>query len=92
MTAIEQPTAGAAYDLTEEQMRFFDENNYLVLHDHIPADLLARLREVGQQWIRDGKGPSREAPRYFEYNFAKRPWGRGIATGWIGACAWFRPH
>jgi hypothetical protein len=48
MTAIEQPTTGAAYDLTEEQVRFFDENDYLLLRDHIPADLLARLREVGQ--------------------------------------------
>ena len=87
MTAIEQPTTGAVYDLTEEQVRFFGENNYLVLRDHIPADLLARLREVGQQWIRDGEGPSREDPCCFGYIFAKRPSGRGIATGWIGACA-----
>jgi len=76
VTTIEQPVTGAAYHLTEEQVRFFDENGYLVLRDHIPADLLDRLREAGHQWIKDGEGITREDPRYFDYNFAKRPWGR----------------
>ena len=42
------------YHLTLDQVRFFDENGYLILRNHIPAELLLRLQEAGDGWIRQG--------------------------------------
>jgi ectoine hydroxylase-related dioxygenase (phytanoyl-CoA dioxygenase family) len=42
------------YHLSPEQIRFFDENGYLVLRGWIPPELLARLQDAGDAWIRDG--------------------------------------
>ncbi len=66
------------YHLSEEQVRFFDENGYLVLRNRIPRDLLERLRDASQAWIRDGQGATRESEHYADYNFAKRPWGKTL--------------
>jgi ectoine hydroxylase-related dioxygenase (phytanoyl-CoA dioxygenase family) len=42
------------HHLTSEQIRFFDDNGYLVLHGWIPPELLSRLRDAGDAWIQDG--------------------------------------
>ncbi len=42
------------YHLTPEQIRFFDENGYLILRNRIPPELLKRLQEAGDGWIRQG--------------------------------------
>lgn len=42
------------YHLTPEQVRFFDENGYLILRDWIPWELLRRLQEAGSAWIEQG--------------------------------------
>jgi ectoine hydroxylase-related dioxygenase (phytanoyl-CoA dioxygenase family) len=60
-----------AYDLTDEQIRFYDENGYLVLRDRIPPDLLQRLIEAGDRWIERGQA-DREHP---DHQFAQRPSG-----------------
>ncbi|MGL4608241.1 MAG: phytanoyl-CoA dioxygenase family protein [Trueperaceae bacterium] len=43
------------YHLTEEQVCFFDENGYLVLKQWITGNLLARLQEAGNVWIKQGE-------------------------------------
>jgi ectoine hydroxylase-related dioxygenase (phytanoyl-CoA dioxygenase family) len=42
------------YHLSEEQVRFFDDNGYLVLRNWIPPRLLGRLQEAGHNWIAQG--------------------------------------
>ena len=41
--------------LSEEQVRFFDENGYLVLKRWITGDLLERLQAAGNRWIERGE-------------------------------------
>jgi ectoine hydroxylase-related dioxygenase (phytanoyl-CoA dioxygenase family) len=41
--------------LSEEQIRFFDENGYLVLKQWITGDLLERLQVAGDRWIERGE-------------------------------------
>jgi ectoine hydroxylase-related dioxygenase (phytanoyl-CoA dioxygenase family) len=43
------------YHLSEEQVRFFDENGYLVLKNWITGELLERLRAAGDLWIGEGE-------------------------------------
>lgn len=45
----------SSYHLTEEQIRFFDKNGYLVLKQWITGDLLGRLQKAGDQWIAEGE-------------------------------------
>jgi len=65
------------FHLTDAQIRFFDENGYLVLRDWIPAELLDRLRAAGDAWIADGL---RRPPELAgdDYNFAQRPGGPAL--------------
>ena len=43
------------YHLSPEQIRFFDENGYLVLKQWITGELLERLQASGQRWIEQGE-------------------------------------
>lgn len=43
------------HHLTEEQVRFFDENGYLVLKQWITGEMLHRLQAAGQRWIEHGE-------------------------------------
>jgi ectoine hydroxylase-related dioxygenase (phytanoyl-CoA dioxygenase family) len=43
------------YHLSKEQIRFFDENGYLVLKQWIAGELLERLRAAGNRWITQGE-------------------------------------
>jgi ectoine hydroxylase-related dioxygenase (phytanoyl-CoA dioxygenase family) len=45
------------YHLSIDQVRFYDENGYLVLPGLIPPDLLQRLQQAGDGWIRQGMQP-----------------------------------
>ena len=64
------------YHLTEEQVRFFDENGYLVLRKLIPQELLQRLQEAGDAWIEDGLHAAEDDLHYRDYVFAQRTNGR----------------
>ncbi|BCM88941.1 hypothetical protein IAD21_00783 [Abditibacteriota bacterium] len=71
------------FHLSEEQIRFFDDNGYLILRDWIKGDLLARLQEAGHHWIERGVQWGQEHldalggdQREGDYVFAKRPNGR----------------
>ncbi len=44
----------SSYHLTPQQVRFFDENGYLILPKWIPPNLLKKLQEAGDGWIRQG--------------------------------------
>lgn len=46
--------AATPYHLAPDQIRFFDEQGYLVLRNRVQGRLLERLRAAGQAWIRDG--------------------------------------
>jgi ectoine hydroxylase-related dioxygenase (phytanoyl-CoA dioxygenase family) len=61
------------YHLTDAQIRFFDDNGYLVLRSWIPGDLLARLQAAGQDWIAQGE---RAGPGSEDFIFASRPHGQ----------------
>jgi len=69
--------------LTQEQVRFFDDNGYLVLPGRIGGELLERLRSAGDQWIADGAGKDIAAAAGQDstedgndFAFADRPNGR----------------
>ena len=64
------------YHLSEEQIRFFDENGYLVLRNWIPQDLLRRLQDAAQVWIEMGLHAREDDPNYNDYRFAQRSSGR----------------
>jgi ectoine hydroxylase-related dioxygenase (phytanoyl-CoA dioxygenase family) len=72
------------YHLTEDQIRFFDENGYLILKNWISGELLERLQLAGQNWIERGEslrakqlaGETLEADEQdliSDLAFAKRP-------------------
>lgn len=42
------------YHLSDEQVRFFDENGYLILRAWIVGELLERLQAAGTRWIERG--------------------------------------
>jgi ectoine hydroxylase-related dioxygenase (phytanoyl-CoA dioxygenase family) len=42
------------YHMTLEQLRFFDENGYVILRNLISDDLLAKLQAAGDGWIQQG--------------------------------------
>ncbi len=64
------------YHLTEEQVRFFDENGYLVLRNWIPKGLLRRLQEAGDAWIAAGADLQAGDLHAEDYVFGQRPNGR----------------
>ncbi|GCE20026.1 phytanoyl-CoA dioxygenase family protein [Dictyobacter kobayashii] len=69
-------TTQSAYHLSEEQIRFFDENGYLILRQWIPQDLLKRLQDAGENWIKKGNSIDASDPLYEDYTFAQRAHGR----------------
>ncbi len=61
------------YHLTLDQLRFFDENGYVILHDLIQGDLLARLQTASEGWIQQGLELTREDEDYrFKIENGKR--------------------
>ena len=53
---LPEPTAPrSSFHLSEEQVRFFDENGYLVLKNWITGNLLERLQAAGDTWIAQGE-------------------------------------
>ena len=73
---IQPGSPRSSYHLTDEQIRFFDENGYLVLRNWIPQDLLARLQEAGQNWIEMIDQLQPGDPLLEDFAFANRPTGR----------------
>ena len=65
-------TGPTPYHLTAEQVRFFDENGYLVLRNWIIGDLLRRLQEAGSAWIEEGMKTTPNNPETPDYAFANR--------------------
>jgi len=66
----------APYLLTDDDVRSFDENGYLVLRNRIPADLLARLQVAATTWMAEGRGISEDDPAAIDYHYANRSIGR----------------
>ncbi len=60
--------------LTPEQVRFYDENGYLVLRNFVDAVQVASLRVASEEWMGEGQrvGPAGAGS---DYNFAKRATG-----------------
>lgn len=68
--------APASYHLTPDQIRFFDDNGYLILRNRIPAPLLERLRVATAAMMAAGRDLDPDDPRAADYRFADRPDGR----------------
>jgi ectoine hydroxylase-related dioxygenase (phytanoyl-CoA dioxygenase family) len=66
----------APYLLTDDEVRSFDENGYLVLRNRIPADLLARLQAAATTWMAEGREISQDDPAAIDYHYANRAIGR----------------
>ena len=68
------------FHLSDEQVRFYDENGYLILRQQITGPLLKRLQEAGDYWIAQGLESARLHPdkdqNQFDYRFAQRPQGK----------------
>ncbi|HEX3816353.1 MAG TPA: phytanoyl-CoA dioxygenase family protein [Mycobacteriales bacterium] len=61
------------YHLSEEQIRFFDDNGYVVLRNRITEPLLGRLQDAADRWIATGKAAG---PGSADFQFAERANGR----------------
>jgi len=66
----------APYLLTDDEVRSFDENGYLVLRNRIPADVLARLQTAATTWMAEGREISEGDPAAVDYHYANRSIGR----------------
>lgn len=66
----------AAYHLSPEQVELFDRQGYLVLRNHIPRRLLARLQEAANEWLDLPSHLPADNPRKADYEFVDRPSGR----------------
>lgn len=66
----------APYLLTDDEVRSFDENGYLVLRNRIPGDLLARLQAAATTWVAEGREISEDDPSAVDYHYANRSIGR----------------
>ncbi len=64
------------YHLSPDQVRFFDDNGYLILRNWIPQDLLRTLQEAGTAWIERGLTMGEDDPQHKDFVFAQRPHGR----------------
>lgn len=71
------PIDHSPYHLSADQIRFFDQNGYLVLRNWIPHDLLSRLQAAARRWIEDGSRANVLADAD-DYNFADRPDGKRL--------------
>lgn len=65
----------SSYHLSEEQVRSFDENGFLVLRRRICGPLLARAQAAGHRWIERMLADGGQDP---DYVFANRPDGRRV--------------
>ena len=65
-------TLAQDYALTDEQVRAFDEQGFLVLRNRIPDGMLARLQEAADYWIATGKQSRPAGQAGDDYRFADR--------------------
>lgn len=65
-----------AGSLSAEQIAQFDREGYLVLKNHIPAEILERLRSAADDWISDGRRTPEGAPESVDFKYANRESGR----------------
>jgi hypothetical protein len=68
------------YHLSDEQIRSFDEQGFLILRKRIQGRLLERVQDAAHQWIEEGlrvgDGIVRADQRAGDYAFANRPNGK----------------
>ena len=79
---MSMPTARslvAPYLLTDDAVRSFEKNGYVVLRNRIPADLLARLHAAATTWVAEGREISEDDPGAVDYHYANRMASRCIA-------------
>jgi ectoine hydroxylase-related dioxygenase (phytanoyl-CoA dioxygenase family) len=72
------------YHLSPEQVRFFDDNGYLILRQWIPPQLLERVQAAGDAWIERGLRDSPDDPNHADFGWKKGPNGRTFyAVGYV---------
>ena len=69
----ERSSRTGPYHLSDEQVRFFDENGYLILRAWIVGELLERLQAAGTRWIERGL---KDGGANRDHLFAEREVGR----------------
>jgi ectoine hydroxylase-related dioxygenase (phytanoyl-CoA dioxygenase family) len=72
MTTASSTTLRTDYHLTPEQLRFYDENGYLVLRNWVTGELLERLQAAGDRWIEMGQ----QHPEERDFLYANREVGK----------------
>ena len=63
------PSQRSEFHLTPEQVRFFDENGYLVLRQWVTGELLARLQDQSARWIEHGTELARRGEPHPDHHF-----------------------
>src|SRR4051812_21169919 len=64
------------YHLTPEQVRFYDDNGYLVLRNWLPPKMMQRLIAAGDEWIERGlKATQADDPLYEDFAWKRGPQG-----------------
>jgi ectoine hydroxylase-related dioxygenase (phytanoyl-CoA dioxygenase family) len=58
--------------LTEEQIRFFDENGYLILRNWITGSLLERMQAAGREWMDQAAALHDRNETAPDFNYADR--------------------
>lgn len=62
--------------LDDDQIRFFDDQGYLILRNRIPAGILSRLQAAATRMIERGRSAAPDDPSASDYGFAERDSGR----------------
>jgi ectoine hydroxylase-related dioxygenase (phytanoyl-CoA dioxygenase family) len=60
------------YRLTDDQVKVFDEQGFLVLRDRVPPAMLERLQQAAADWVNAGKHTREAGQADEDYRFAVR--------------------
>jgi ectoine hydroxylase-related dioxygenase (phytanoyl-CoA dioxygenase family) len=64
------------FHLSTEQIKFYDDNGFLVLRNWIPQPLLDRLQAAGKRWIERGWSLRDDDAQKGDFVFAQRSYGK----------------
>ncbi|MEU7905810.1 phytanoyl-CoA dioxygenase family protein [Actinoplanes sp. NPDC049118] len=67
-----------SFGLSNDEVRAFDENGFLVLRGRVPGSLVGRLQQAADQWISAGRTAAQSSPGHPDYKFADRPAGPSL--------------
>ncbi|MGN9811660.1 phytanoyl-CoA dioxygenase family protein [Micromonospora sp. BQ11] len=67
-----------SYCLTDDDVRLFDDQGFLILRGRIPTSLVNRLRDAAQNWVTAGRAESTDESQRSDYQFVDRSGSRSL--------------